>query len=313
LARREKMTSPIVMFTYNRPDHTRRVVESLRGNPEAKSCLLRIYSDGAREEADLPKVLEVREYLSTLTGFGEIAVVERERNFGLASNIIDGVGQMLHSFGTAIVVEDDILVAPCFLGYMNSGLEIYRHDHKVASIHGYNYPLGFLPFRTYFLRGADCWGWATWSRAWARFEADGKKLLSALLDRGLQRKFDFDGSYPYTEMLRDQIAGKNQSWAVRWYASAFVNDMYTLYPARSLVDNIGFDGTGQHCEKQEEKAPISFPRNIRVRRRKIVESKLARQLMIRHFRGPWNFRRWIGAKSRQLKQLARTFRPGGTG
>ena len=118
---------------------------------------------------------------------------------------------------------------------MNAALEMYREDEKVASIDGYNYPVGFLPFSTFFLRGADCWGWATWSRAWKYFEPDGQRLQGLLRQKRLEYRFDLDGSYPYNQMLADQVAGRNQSWAIRWHASMFVRNMYTYTrPALSL-------------------------------------------------------------------------------
>ncbi|GAH50617.1 unnamed protein product [marine sediment metagenome] len=79
------------------------------------------------------------------------------------------------------------------------------------------------------------------------FEGDGQKLLNELEEKKLTRLFDFNGAYGYTQMLRDQIAGKNNSWAVRWYASAFLRERLTLYPGISLICNIGLDGTGTHC------------------------------------------------------------------
>jgi hypothetical protein len=72
-------------------------------------------------------------------------------------------------------------------------------------------------------------------------------LLNNLKASGLTRKFDFEGSYPYLKMLKDQIKGRNNSWAIRWYGSAFLAEKLTLHPAVSLVQNIGLDGSGTHC------------------------------------------------------------------
>jgi SAM-dependent methyltransferase len=130
---------------------------------------------------------------------------------------------------------------------MNDGLWKYQEDEQVISIHGYIYPLEQTLPETFFLKGADCWGWATWKRGWDLFESDGQSLLDELKRQKLTRLFDLDGSYPYTKMLQDQILGRNNSWAIRWYASAFLKDKLTLYPGRSLVHNIGLDGSGIHC------------------------------------------------------------------
>ena len=104
---------------------------------------------------------------------------------------------------------------------------------------------------TFFIKGADCWGWATWKRGWDLFEPNGEKLLAEIKKRNLKHRFDFYGAYAYFQMLKDQIAGKNHSWAVRWYASALLANKLTLYPGRSLVRNIGCDDTGRHCSTTE--------------------------------------------------------------
>ena len=142
------------------------------------------------------------------------------------------------------MLEDDLLTSPYFLDFMNEGLSIYEEDEKVISIHGYVYPISEKLPETFFLRGADCWGWATWKRGWDLFEPDGGLLLNKLEESKQTEEFDFNRSYPYTQMLKDQINGKTNSWAVRWYASAFLQNKYTLYPGKSLVSNIGGDGSG---------------------------------------------------------------------
>ena len=101
---------------------------------------------------------------------------------------------------------------------------------------------------TFFIKGADCWGWATWNNKWSIFESDGKKLLDNVKKKNLEREINFNDSYNYTKMLKDQIMGKNDSWAIRWYVSAFLKNMITLYPGQSYVQNIGFDNEGTHTK-----------------------------------------------------------------
>jgi putative methyltransferase (TIGR04325 family) len=145
-----------------------------------------------------------------------------------------------------------MVTSPWFLKYMNHALELYEAEDDAISIHGYVYPLERKLPETFFLKGADCWGWATWKRGWDLFERDGTKLLNELEQKQLIHEFDYNGSYSYSGMLRDQIAGRNNSWAVRWYASAFLKNKYTLYPGKSLVENIGLDDSGTHCSDSEE-------------------------------------------------------------
>ena len=238
--------APIVLFVYNRPWHTQQTVEALQKNKLASESELFIYSDEAKNDDARVSVDEVRKYIDNITGFKKITVIKRDKNWGLANSIIDGVTKIVNEYGRIIVLEDDLVTSPYFLKFMNEGLTMYENEDKVASIHGYIYPIDNLP-NTFFIKGADCWGWATWKRAWDVFEPNGQKILDELKSRGLEKGADFNNSYGLTQMLKDQIKGKNNSWAVRWYMSAFLKDMLTLYPGKSYVQNIGNDDSGTHC------------------------------------------------------------------
>jgi hypothetical protein len=240
------MAAPIVLFVYNRLTHTQLTVAALQKNLLAADTELYIFSDASKTAADDENVRAVRKYLRTIEGFKTITITERDKNFGLANNIIDGVTGIVNRFGEIIVLEDDLVTSPYFLQYMNQALETYRHNEKVISIHGYVYPVKEKLPDTFFLRGADCWGWATWKRGWDLFEPDGKKLMEQLVRNKLTREFDYDGAYHFTLQLSHQVKGINNSWAVRWHASAYIKDKLTLYPGRSLVHNIGNDGSGMH-------------------------------------------------------------------
>jgi hypothetical protein len=239
-------TAPIALFTYNRPDHTAKTIAALAANELAADSDLFVFSDAPRNAQAVEGVQRVRELVRAIVGFRSVTVIERQENFGLSRSIISGVTDLVARYGRVIVLEDDLVTAPFFLRYMNDALERYAEDDRVVSVHGYIYPVqGELP-EAFFLRGADCWGWGTWKRGWDLFEEDGAKLLHEIRKRRLTRDFDFDNSYPYTRMLQRQVRGENDSWAIRWYASAFLEGKLTLYPGRSLVQNIGNDASGTH-------------------------------------------------------------------
>lgn len=238
--------APIALFVYNRPEHTRVTLEALRANHGAAESDLIVFSDAPRTGEDEDGVSAVRVHLRQLGGFRSLEIVERPKNLGLANSIIDGVTQALTRHDRVIVMEDDLRTSPFFLRYMNEALAHYENDDRVASIHGYTYPVGQTLPETFFLRGADCWGWACWQRSWRLFQSDGRPLISELQRRSLTNQFDLDGAYPFTQMLADQIRGANDSWAVRWHASAFLAEKLTLYPGRSLVHNTGNDLSGSH-------------------------------------------------------------------
>tara|TARA_Y100000294_G_scaffold163984_1_gene170363 strand:- start:612 stop:1517 length:906 start_codon:yes stop_codon:yes gene_type:complete len=239
--------APIVVFTYNRPEHTLRAFNALLKNPLANESDIIIYSDSAKTANHNKAVDEVRSFLSEITGFRSKKVIHRDNNFGLAESIIQGVTGVLQESEKVIVLEDDMVVSPYFLEYMNEALDQFVDDNRVISVHGYVYPVDIKLPEAFFLPGADCWGWATWRRGWEIFNPNGQYLLDELVRRHLIQEFDYNGAYPFSNMLKAQVKGENDSWAIRWHASAFLAGKLTLYPGRSLVHNSGNDGSGIHC------------------------------------------------------------------
>lgn len=243
--------SPVALFAYRRPMHLERTLDALRENPEASQTELFVFCDGARDARDTEGVDAVRRMLQGNLGFAATHIVARDSNYGLARNITEGVAEVLGARETVIVLEDDITVSPFFLRFMNEALGYYRTSPRVGSISAYCYPLTDPVPETYFIRGADCWGWATWRDRWKVYNPDGAALLRELKARNLGHAFDFDGAMPFMEMLKGQIAGQNDSWAVRWHASCFLRDLLMLYPGRALAQNIGQDGSGTHTLEQD--------------------------------------------------------------
>ena len=239
--------APIVLFVYNRLWHTQQTIEALQKNVLAKQSELYIYSDGANTEKIQKSVNEVRQYIDKIDGFKSVSIIKRIKNFGLAESIIDGVTTIVNQYGRIIVLEDDMVVSPYFLEYMNEALDQFVEDNRVISVHGYVYPVDIKLPEAFFLPGADCWGWATWRRGWEIFNPNGQYLLDELVRRHLIQEFDYNGAYPFSNMLKAQVKGANDSWAIRWHAAAFLAGKLTLYPGRSLVHNTGNDGSGTHC------------------------------------------------------------------
>ena len=241
--------APIILFVYNRPEYTRQTIESLKKSQFASGSELFIYSDAAKTEKDKKLVAEVRDYIKTINGFRKVIIKESKENKGLALSITSGVSEILNKYDNAIILEDDLELSPFFLKYMNEALSLYEKEEDVISIHGYVYPVKKKLPETFFLRGADCWGWATWKRGWKFYEDNASKLLSEITSKNLKDEFDFNRSYPYTKMLKNQIKGEIDSWAIKWYASAFVNNKLTLYPGKSLVRNVGTTVSSTHFEE----------------------------------------------------------------
>jgi hypothetical protein len=242
-------TAPIAIFAYKRPAHARRLLQSLAANPEFAHSPVYVFCDGPRNETDREPVEETRRVVRTFAPAGAKIVAQAE-NLGLSRSVIGGVGQVCAAHGRAIVLEDDLIVAPSLLRFFNAALDHYAAEERVMHVSGYVFPTGAPLPETFFYRAASCWGWATWQRAWRHFQPDGSLLLEQLRSRRLLGAFDIDDTYPYTAMLEGQIAGRNDSWAVRWHGSVLLQGGLCLHPGRTLVVNDGFDGSGEHCRAE---------------------------------------------------------------
>jgi hypothetical protein len=276
--------APIVLFTYDRLDHTRRTIDALLENHSVQNHDLIIFSDAPSSPNRAQNVNDVRKYLLTISGFRSITIKNRLLNFGLAKSIIDGVSSALVEFDCVIVLEDDLVTSPYFLTFMNDSLQKYANDERVISIHGYVYPVKESLPEAFFLRGADCWGWATWRRGWNLFNIDGKSMLNELNALKLTSQFNFNNSYLYSKMLQAQIQKRNDSWAILWYASAFLADKLTLYPGISLVHNIGNDDSGTHCESTDSHDVILSKTPIDLSKVVVCESDMSRKAFENFFR-----------------------------
>jgi hypothetical protein len=239
--------APIVLFVYNRPEHTRRTLTALAANPLAIESDLIIYADGPKKPEHQASVDAVRALVRGTSGFKSVDIVERVTNLGLANSIISGVSEVLVARGRVIVVEDDLVVTPDFLAFLNAGLDRYQSEGDVLQISGYGYPAhDRSTSQTFFLPMISCWGWATWSRAWAKFDPEMSALGELDTDPVARRRFNVDDSYDYYGMACQQRRGKIDSWGIRWQLSLFARDGLVLYPRDSLVYNSGIDASGTH-------------------------------------------------------------------
>lgn len=287
--------SPVLLFTYNRPFHTRETLNALLKNQLCKESELFVFSDGGKNEVDEKKVKEVREIIHAVDGFQKIHIIENNDNQGLANNIIGGVTKVIEEYGKVIVMEDDLITSPYFLTFMNEALDMFENEDRIGHIHGYCYPLPGLP-ETFLIKWTGSWGWATWKRAWQKFNPDGELLLSEIESRKQSRTFDFNGKYPYMRMLRRQVKGINNSWAIRWNASLFLNNMLSLNAGKSLVKNIGFDGSGTHSGSQDIFTTHLYTQKLSIDISEIEECKDARKAFERYYAKTNSF--WAKVKRR---------------
>lgn len=248
--------APVILFTYNRPEHTRRTIEALLANELAEKTDLFVFSDAAKKESDAAKVEEIRKYAEKIKGFASVTLTKRSENYGLARNVIEGVTEVVNRFGRVIVLEDDLVTNRYFLRFMNDGLARYETEKKVTGITGFSHfdddaaLTGETCFHT--LTGTS-WSWATWKDRWEKFDETCADWTDLAADAGLRRAFNYDNTYDFYKIMKmQQTDPGTNSWAIRWYWTNFKQGGYILAPVKSLVDNEGWDGSGEHCGDEKE-------------------------------------------------------------
>lgn len=240
--------APILLFTYKRLDTLKSSVAALQQNYHASESELFIFSDAAKTPQDEIEIANVRSFIRNINGFKNVSIIEADKNRGLANSIINGVTQIIQQYEKVIVLEDDLVTSPNFLTYMNRALSTYKDNLKVFSIAGYNIPVKISDnynFDTYFLPRASSWGWATWKNRWIGIDWKVSTFAQLEKDQAQIRAFNQGGSDMY-DMLKKQVSGKIDSWAIRWCYHQFKSNTYTLYPVVSKVQNIGFNDMATH-------------------------------------------------------------------
>lgn len=266
--------APIVLFVYNRPWHTEQTLNALKANDLADQSVLYIYADGPKKDAtpeQLEKIKEVRKLIRKEKWCREVHIIESESNKGLADSIVAGVTEVVNRHGKIIVLEDDIVTSRGFLKYMNDALDMYENEEKVMHISGYMFPVkGNLP-ETFFYKQTSCWGWGTWANRWVFLERDIQKLFheAAKLERDV---YDLDGTNQFWKQLIENLEQRKRTWAVFWQFSVLLNHGLCLHPGKSLVSNIGLDGTGENCGNTKM-FNSAFVETVRVKKIPVVDNK----------------------------------------
>ncbi len=294
--------SPIALFVYNRPFHFKKAISSIKQCNLSDKSDLYIFSDGPKIGDDFytNEIHDVRKIIREVDGFKNITIIEQENNIGLANSVINGIDLIIRKYGKVIVLEDDLIVSKSFLTYMNSALNKYANDQKVMHISGYLWPISVTIQDTFFLPNISSWGWATWNRAWKNFNCDAEYLLKQIVYQSSQVRFNLDDSRAFYEMLKSQIRGNTDSWAIRWYASIFLLHGLSLFPRQSLVQNLGMDGSGTHCTATRNYDTDLFAGSLALCS-DIEENKIVKEQLITYFR-ELNSRKQLNRKSLSMRE-----------
>lgn len=232
--------APIILFVYSRSDTLEKTINTLKINYLASESDLIIYSDGPKSEKDIDSVEKVRSYLKTITGFKTIQINLSDKNKGLAKSTIYGVTEVLKSFNSCIVVEDDLVSSRNYLNYMNEALYFYEEYSQIFSIAGFSIPIvNKTRFDVYFTHRANSTGWAIWRNRWEQIDWEVKDYGEFKSDSKKRKAFNQMGS-DMCHMLDKQMNGKLNSWAIRWCYHQFKYNFFSVHPFVSKIENIGF-------------------------------------------------------------------------
>lgn len=310
--------APIVLFVYNRPEHTRKTLETLMANELADRSELIVFADGPKQNAcenDLIKIEEVRGIIREKPWCKSVEIIESKLNKGLADSIIEGVTRIVNEFGKIIVLEDDIVTSPGFLNYMNDALNFYENEEKVMHISGYMYQNTTNLPETFFFNVPLCWGWATWERAWQNFNTNTQQLYDHFEKLDRWKEFNkFGGNYLKSQLVAN-MTGDLKTWFIKWHASCMIKNGLTLFPRQSLVSNIGFDNSGEHCESSDKFMHKDLAPAIFVKKIKLKENHKAKKIIVEFYQGrqkriffirrliPLRLKLWIRSLSFQVLKI----------
>ena len=284
--------TPIIVFCYNRPEHLEQTLDALSRNELADLSTLYIYCDGPKEGASdemRQKITEVRQVARKRQWCKEVNVVEREENVGLMNNIVGAVTEIVNQYGRVITMEDDIITSKGYLRFMNEALELYKDDEQVMHISGYMWPHKHkLPNTFFYEVPYPGGGWATWQRAWKHYTDDTKSLFDYWCTRWDEFN-KFGGDYLQLQ-LEKNYRGTMKTWFIKWHAVMLMRGALTLFPGKSLTNNIGFDDQATNCYTTDkfDVVPVDY---VKVERRPIKENKRAAREIYAFYQGRWYNRR----------------------
>lgn len=247
--------APVVLFVYNRADHFQQTFEALCRCAEASESELYVFADGPKDEAGREKVEACRQAVREAVAdcaFKNVSVTEAPENRGLAASVIAGVGEVIRKRGSVIVLEDDSVVAPNYLRFMNDALEKFEKETRVGAIAGYtpliDFPQSYTADIFTCYRSCSC-GWATWEDRWENVDWELKEIGAFCRDPKLIKRLNSAGTDRFLRLYRQRRGGS--SWSVRFGAHLVKNDMLTVYPRYSLIRNIGCDESGVHSTSED--------------------------------------------------------------
>lgn len=242
------MFAPIVIFGYNRPDRFDKMTRSLMKNFNFSNHEVFVFIDGPKSDEDVMPVREVTDIAYSITDNVSIS----QNNKGLANSIISGVSEIIEIYGRVIVIEDDLILHPEFLNFMDYYLDKCEKVKNIISICGYGLKIkrpSNYKSDVYLARRSSSWGWATWADRWNAVDWEVRSFPEIQKSSKLKKQFNLGGSDMFS-MLSRYMKGMNNSWAIRFCYHQFRNNLYSIHPVHSLVSNDGFGTEATNCRQE---------------------------------------------------------------
>lgn len=292
--------APIVCFAYSRPNHLKDMLNSLEKNEYAENSEITFYVNGTNDSTNLNDWNAVLDVIDRDWKFKSKYVIKREKNIGAKKNIIYGITEMLKKYDKLIIVEDDLILGPYFLNFLNTALNLYEHDKNIMHINGWAHPQ-LLPVRktnTSVSKFMSPWGWATWSDRWKLMLENNNYSTNLISHLSIDERKQFNtyGKVNWEEMIERDLQSVDNSWDCYWYQAIYLNSGKTIFPQKTHVVNNGFDGTGLHCGNRKDNYP--FDKNYNKKRTVKFQRKTSKisniyDLNLRIFYTKFNFKEYI--------------------
>ncbi len=282
--------APIVIMAYKRVDYLRQTLEAIEKNSLANQSDLIVYSDGPKypeNSTDVANIKLLRELVLSKQWCKNVKLVISDTNKGLNNAFFDGITEVMNTYGKAIVLEEDILVSPNFLEFMNDALNMYENEKNVFHISGCLFKIKTTDLPpSFFLSVANTWGWATWKDRWDKLIRDPAEIMDEIIKKNAYNRLTLDNAEPdYWHQLKANVDGKMDTWDIKWFASIVVNNGLILYSNSNMVENIGFDGSGTHFKNGSMGLDTKINlRKIKLVKQNVEENKTAKKELIRFFK-----------------------------
>jgi hypothetical protein len=241
------MLAPVLITVYNRYDHLKECITYLLDCSLASQTEVFVSSDAPSKKEDFDVISRIRAYLKTITGFKTITVIETKQNLGSFKNFLLSINEVFKSNDRIIFLEDDCLVSPQFLDYMNNALQSFSENNSIFSVAGYNYPVSLPPVygrKTFLWQGFSAWGVGLWRNKWSEVDWSTEYINNFIFNLKKVNKTMRNANNVLPILYYSRRKGRHVADAII-SINMIDKGLYSVFPGTSLVKNIGTEGSGE--------------------------------------------------------------------